>query len=260
MYLLSALRALAVVAFATAPAFASGVSGVEIADPAAEWDSLWEHLLIDLGVIGGIFAIAAAYMLFKYQATSPNQVGSGPKLSVAQAIGWVLIPTFVFMADDFYLAANGWTLWNSYRDVPANALEVKVTAHMWAWDFEYENGVSSEVLKVPVGRPVVLRMTSEDVVHSFFLPKYRVKEDVMPGRVTYLWFNPKAAGNTYVTCTEFCGANHANMSADVQALPPAEFTAWLDSAKGAVAAKPADGQTAPAGAPADGAPVQSKTN
>lgn len=80
---------------------------------------------------------------------------------------------------------------------------------------------------VPVGRPVVLRMTSLDVVHSFGLVKYRVKEDVMPGRITYIWFYPKEAAKTFVTCVEYCGTNHANMYAPVQAVPPEEFEQWL---------------------------------
>jgi len=235
MYSLTTLRAFMVVVFAAAPAFASGGA---IADPADGWDELWNHTLMDLCLMGGIFTIAAVYMLFKYRAKSATAIGTGPKLSTAQMLGWALIPAFIFMADDFYLAANGWTLWNTYRNVPAGALEVKVTAQMWAWNFEYENGVNSDVLKVPVGRPVVLRMMSDDVVHSFYLPKYRVKEDVMPGRVTYLWFNPKEVGKTYVTCTEFCGANHANMNQDVAVIPQEEFTAWLESSKAATAAAP----------------------
>lgn len=229
MHYVSALRILGAVALTAVPAFASGAGG-EIADPAAGWDELWEHVLEGLCVLGGVFAVAAAYMLFKYRTDSATEVGKGPTLSRAQMFGWVLIPTFIFLADDFYLAANGWTLWNTYRTVPKDALEVKVTASMWQWSFEYDNGATSDVLKVPAGRPVVLRMTSEDVVHSFFLTKYRVKEDVMPGRITYLWFYPKEAGKTYVTCTEFCGASHAEMSADVEAIPAEEFNTWLAAA------------------------------
>lgn len=213
-----------------APAFAYGGEG-GIPDPAASWDELWGHILTDLCVIGGVFAFAAIYMLFKYRADNINQVGQGPRLTKGQMFAWAMIPAFVFMADDFFLAAKGWDLWNVYRRVPANALEVKVTGRMWGWEFQYENGADTDVLKVPVGRPVVLRMTSEDVVHSFFLPKYRVKEDLMPGRVTYLWFNPKEIGKTFVTCAEFCGTNHANMNTDVEVVSADEFTAWLESNK-----------------------------
>lgn len=238
-----ALRILGAVVLTAVPA--SG-GGAEIADPAAGWDELWKHFLIDVTLIGGVFGAVALYWLFKYRADNINQVGTGPTITRAQMFGWALIPAFVFMADDFYLAANGWTLWNTYRTVPKDALEVKVTGSMWQWNFEYANGVNSDVLKVQAGRPVVLRMTSDDVAHAFFLPKYRVTEDLMPGRITYLWFYPKEAGKTYVTCVQFCGASHADMSADVEALPAEQFNNWLASAGAKPAPDASVGQPAPA--------------
>jgi cytochrome c oxidase subunit 2 len=230
MHLSLVTRVLGAVLLLATPAFASSGGG-EIPNPAAEWDTLWHHLLIDIFVIGAVFAIAAIIMLVKYKAKSIDEVGDGPKLSNAQMWGWALIPAFIFMADDFYLAAKGWTVWNTYRTVPENALEVKVTGMMWSWEFEYENGKTTEYLKVPVGKPVVLRMTSDDVVHSFMLPKYRVKEDLMPGRVTYLWFNPIEVGKTYVNCAEFCGTQHAEMFTDVIVVSESEFEEWIESSE-----------------------------
>lgn len=212
---------------------AASADETPIKDPAEGWDRLWNEVLVDLWIIGIIFGIAAAYMLWKYRAKSPEDRGGGPRLSMAQAWSWAMIPAFVFMADDFYLAAKGWTLWNIQRTVPENAMEVKVTGMRWSWEFEYPNGLTTEVLKVPAGRPIVLRMTSDDVIHSFSLPKYRVKEDLMPGRVTYLWFYPKEPTKTLVTCVEYCGLAHANMQADVIAVPEAEFNAWLAKEKAA---------------------------
>ncbi|MBF0176240.1 MAG: hypothetical protein HQL63_05245 [Magnetococcales bacterium] len=217
-------------------ATAAGEPG-KIIDPVVEWDNLWHELLIDIGIMGMVFAILGAYWVYKYRAKSPDDVGSGPTLSRAQMWAWAMVPAFIFMADDFFLAAKGWTVWNIYRKVPANALEVKVTASMWNWEFEYADGTKStyyvdakegDGLVVPVGQPVVLRMTSRDVLHSFGLVKYRVKEDVMPGRITYIWFYPKEEDRTgFVTCVEYCGTNHANMYAPVRAVPPAEFEQWL---------------------------------
>lgn len=197
-------------------------------DPAKGWDVLWSHVLIDLLAIGVVFSLAAIYMLVKYRAKSPDDVGNAPKFTKAQALAWALIPAAIFMADDFYLSANGWSLWNVYRRVPENALEVKVVGHQWYWDFDYGNGVVTNELKVPVGRPVVLRMTADDVIHSFFMPAYRVKEDVMPGRVTYLWFLPTKPGTEVATCTEFCGTSHSQMFTTVVAVPPEQFAAWMD--------------------------------
>ncbi|MBF0096077.1 MAG: hypothetical protein HQM04_05345 [Magnetococcales bacterium] len=211
-----------------------------VPDPAASWNHLWRDVLIDLFIIGAVFLAAGLYWVFKYRATREGQVGEGPKLSKMAAISFAAVPAFLFMADDFYLAAKGWTVWNEYRNVPRNALEVKVTGSMWTWSFEYENGVTTifdpdsktgDGLVVPVGKPVVLRMNSVDVVHSFFLPEHRVKEDLMPGRVTYLWFQPKAVGETIATCSEYCGNRHSFMWTKVKAVPQAEFDQWLANMK-----------------------------
>ncbi|MBF0589105.1 MAG: hypothetical protein HQL53_08260 [Magnetococcales bacterium] len=219
---------------------ATGWAQDKLPDPAADWDHLWFEILVDLFVIGGIFAVAAAIMLIKYKAKSPDAVGNGPRLTKVQALAWAFIPATIFMADDFFLAAKGWTLWNTYRTVPENAMEIKVTGSMWNWEFEYPDGTTStyypdeateadkgDGLVVPVGRAVVLRMTSTDVIHSFGMANYRVKEDLMPGRITYIWFNPKEVKNSFVTCTEFCGTNHSRMYAPVKAIAPAKFKEWL---------------------------------
>jgi len=228
-----------------APVVASASGGAAAAggfsSPATGWNELWHHVLVDLLVIGGIFAIAAVYMLWKYQAKNPGDVGTARPLTAAQALGFALIPSAIFMADDFFLAAKGWVLWNTQRTVPADAIEVKLTAQMYSWEFDYGNGLvvnSVEApIMVPVGRPVVMRMTSNDVIHSFFIPEFRIKEDVMPGRKTYLWFKAPAAGEYLATCTEYCGAGHSQMPAKIQAVEPAAFDAWVAS-KGKQAAAP----------------------
>lgn len=227
----------------SAIAGAVGQSG-EIQDPAESWETLWSTVMVDLYIMGGVFGLLGLYWLIKYRTKDPDKVGDAPELSRAQVWSWALVPVFLFLADDLYLAANGWTAWNTYRTVPANAMEVQVTGGMWSWEFKYEDGTTSSYyvdgdegdkgdgLVVPVGRPIVLRMTSLDVVHSFGLTRYRVKEDLMPGRITYLWFYPKEEAESWVTCVEFCGANHARMFAPVKAIPPAQFEAWLKKQAG----------------------------
>ncbi|MBF0110547.1 MAG: cytochrome c oxidase subunit II [Magnetococcales bacterium] len=222
------------------PGAAWAADAAKIVDPVESWNHLWHEVLVDLVIMGTIFAALAVYWLIKYRATSPDQVGRGPTLSRAQAWSWAMVPAFIFMADDFFLAAKGWTVWNTYRKVPENALEIKVTGNMWYWQFEYPNGVTTtyaydtkegDGLMVPVGTPVVLRMTSNDVIHSFGMPEYRVKEDMMPGRITYIWFYPKEEKKTWVTCVEFCGTLHSQMYSPVVAVPPAKFDAWLQQKK-----------------------------
>ena len=159
-----------------------------IINPTPAWTDTWNEVLIDITVIGVFFGAVGAWFLFKYRATGPGQVGFAPKIDLNRALAWSLVPAALFMADDFLLAARGWTLWNVQRTVPAGALEVNVSASQWYFEFDYGNGVKSDELVVPVGQPVVLRMTATDVVHSFGLVEYKLKEDILPGRITHLWF------------------------------------------------------------------------
>lgn len=209
--------------------WAAPLAAAEPKDPARAWDALWHEYLIDVGVIFVVFAGLGAWFMLRYRRRSPEEQGDGPRLTRLAAVGWAVIPAFAFMADDFYLAAKTWQAWNIYREVPANRLEVKLEAAMWRWDFTYPNGVQvTNELRVPAGKPVMLRMTATDVVHSFYLPDFRVKEDSMPGRVTYLWFYPRKPGEHLATCAEFCGMMHSKMIGKVIVLPPEEFTAWYD--------------------------------
>jgi len=241
------MRAFSVLAGAAA-ALALAFPGEALAwnDHAPEWDKVWHHLLVDITVIGGIFLIVSIYFLFVYTRKSEKEVGKLKQMSFGNSLAWALIPAFIFLADDFYLAAQGWKLWNDQRRVPEGAYEVQVTGRMWGWDFAYPNGSTSssdvaydaagtvtgidgDGLVVPQGQPVVLRMSSTDAVHSFFIPEYRIKEDLMPGRITYLWFYPKDTGEFVYTCTEYCGIDHSRMYGKVKVLPQEEFDAWLAS-------------------------------
>lgn len=215
-------------ATAAAALLASGAQAAEkINDPARGWDRLWHTVIFDITVLGILFALVTAYFVWRYRRRSADQVGSAPRLSAALAVGWVVIPSFVFMADDFFIAARGWQLWNDYRQVPADRLEVKLESGMYSWDYTYPNGVRAQnELRVPAGKPVVLRMTSRDTIHSHFIPDFRVKEDSMPGRVTYLWFYPDKPGEHVITCTEYCGIGHSYMAGKVIVLPEAEFASW----------------------------------
>ncbi len=202
-------------------------AAAEINDPARGWDHLWREYLIDVGIIFLVFALLGLVFMLRYRRRRPDEEGDPPNLSRGAKIAWVAIPVFVFMADDFFLAGRSWQLWNWYREVPADRLEVKLESAMWRWDFTYPNGVqSTNDLRVPAGKPIMLRMSSTDVVHSFYVPDFRVKEDSMPGRVTYLWFYPRAPGEHLITCAEYCGMMHSKMMGKVIVLPPEEFTAW----------------------------------
>lgn len=214
----------------------------EIPDVPGGWNHLFNKMLVDITIIGIIFAFITIYLLIRYRRRYPGQEGNPPKLSAAAAIGWALIPAFIFMADDFYLAAEGWTLYNNYRKIPENAYEIKLEGAMWSWRFIYPEGVETfNDMRVPAGTPVVMRMTSKDVVHSFYLPDFKVKEDLMPGRITYLWFHPKEPGEYLITCAEYCGVIHYGMRGTVIAMPRNEFNMWIEAEKKTIEKKTIEG-------------------
>ncbi len=214
-------------------------------NPTDGWNHTWNEVLIDLWLIGLFFGAIAIYMLIKFRARTDGEVGTAAALTFRQALAWCLVPAALFLADDFLLSAKGWSLWNVQRTVPAGAMEIKVTASQWAFTFEYPNGVevsstdrdededlfSDKIMDgdmvVPVGKPIVLRMVSTDVIHSFGLNHYRLKEDIMPGRVTYLWFVAREPKISNVVCVEFCGVSHSQMFNRVVAVSKTEYEAWL---------------------------------
>ncbi len=207
----------------------------EIPDPVAGFNHLWREVMIDITVVGILFALVTILLLITYRRKRAGQEGRPVKLSTAAMFGWAIIPVFIFMADDFYLGAKGWTLWNSYRTPPESSYEIQLESAMWSWKFTYPGGVETyNELKVPVGTPILVRMTSSDTVHSLFIPDFKVKEDSMPGRVTYLWFHPKKVGEHLITCAEYCGMLHSNMSGKVIAMEQGEFDSWLASEQAAL--------------------------
>jgi cytochrome c oxidase subunit 2 len=199
------------------------------------WNHLWQEVLVDITIMGIIFAVIAIYFMFRYRRRFPQQEGKQVKLSFAGMMLWALIPAFIFMADDLYLAGKTWALFNDYRNVPEDSYEIKLESAMWSWNYTYPNGVEAmNDLRVPAGRPIVMRMKSRDVIHSFYLPDFKVKEDSMPGRVTYLWFYPEEPGEHVITCAEFCGVLHSSMHGKVIAMPEDEFNEWLAKEKAAL--------------------------
>jgi cytochrome c oxidase subunit 2 len=147
-------------------------------------------------------------------------------------ITWTVIPSILVMLMFWY----GWEGYLSLRRVPDNAIPVQGNARMWSWLFTYENGKTSDKLYVPVGQPVNVRLSSEDVLHSFYVPAFRVKRDCVPGMETYAWFVAEEPGSYDLFCAEYCGVAHADMITTVEAVPAAEFAGWLAEKPSAAAA------------------------
>ena len=238
------------VALLAQPTLVSAYEGAEAAvatgaakinDPSIGWSHLWHEVIVDITIIGLLFAAVTAWFVWTSRRRPGNEVGASVKLSPAAAVAWVVIPVFVFLSIDLYTAANGWVLWNKYRTVPAERLEIKLESGMYSWDYTYPNGVHTQnEFVVPAGTPVVLRMTSRDTLHNHYLPDFHVKEDSMPGRVTYLWFNPTKPGEHVVTCAAYCGVMHSYMAGRLLVKSPEDYAAWMKQQVALMdAAKPA---------------------
>lgn len=154
--------------------------------------------------------------------------------NITLEIVWTVIPTILVMIMFWY----GWEGYLSLRRIPDNAMPVDAHARMWSWLFTYENGKTSDKLYVPVGQPVKVKLTSEDVLHSFFVPAFRVKRDTVPGMTNYVWFVADEKGSYNLFCAEYCGVGHADMVTTVEALPEAEFDDWLQSTEDTAGALP----------------------
>jgi cytochrome c oxidase subunit 2 len=144
-------------------------------------------------------------------------------------IVWSVIPAIILVV--FF--ALGFRDYLDLAVPPANAVEVRVLAQQWSWSFDYpKEGVSSAELVLPVGRPVKLTMSSADVIHSFFVPAFRVKRDVLPNRYTVAWFDANRTGTFDVLCAEYCGTAHSQMLAKVRVVTEGEYRAWIESGGG----------------------------
>ncbi|MBL3581635.1 cytochrome c oxidase subunit II [Oleidesulfovibrio alaskensis] len=145
--------------------------------------------------------------------------------NVTAEVLWTVIPSLLVMGMFYY----GWIGFKALRSVPANAMEVKVTARMWSWVFEYPNGKRANTLYVPVNKAIRLDMTSADVLHSFYVPAFRIKMDTVPGMDTYAWFKAERTGEYDILCAEYCGLKHANMLSTVAVMPEKDFEDWLNA-------------------------------
>lgn len=192
---------------------------------AAHFDrTFWAITGVSVALLVGITAFMI-FCLVRYDRRRHPVAAQIEGNLLAETI-WTVIPTLLVL----WMFFEGWSGFRYLREVPPGAMTVRVDARMWVWSYAYENGARSDTLFVPVGRPIRLVLTSRDVVHSFFVPAFRVKEDAVPGRENYLWFEAAAPGTYDVFCAEYCGEHHSRMLSKIVAMPPAEFEAYLAGA------------------------------
>ena len=181
----------------------------------------------ELGVAAFFTALICIFIVTfaaRYRQKSNVDRSNPPTASRLMEVLWIAIPLALGMVM-FVWGAN---LFFRIYDPPGNALEVAVVGKQWMWYVQHAEGRSEiNELHVPLGGPVRLRMTSQDVIHSFYVPAFRVKQDVLPGRYTSLWFEPTQVGRYHLYCAEYCGTNHSTMGGWVTVMEPVDYQRWL---------------------------------
>jgi cytochrome c oxidase subunit II len=170
--------------------------------------------------------VAMIYILIRFSRKrnkNPQQFSGNVPLEII----WTVVPLILVLFMFYY----GWVAFAPMRKVPKDSMEVKVIGRMWSWSFDYGNGKISPDLVLPLDKNVKLNLFSEDVNHGFFVPAFRVKEDVIPGYKNYMWFQPIAKGSYDIYCTEYCGLAHSSMVAKVVVVDSLEFKTWLADLK-----------------------------
>jgi len=207
---------------------AAGLMPIEASAQAIPIDWLWNIEMIATAFLFALIAVPMAYSLIVFRrkkgdTTDAEHMEGNTKLEIT----WTIIPLFLVVIFAYMGASN----LADIRRVDPDAMIVKVHAIQWSWSFEYPavNGVSviSQELHLPKGKQVLLRMTSSDVIHSFWVPEFRVKQDVVPGRITELRITPILEGNYTVRCAELCGTSHAYMEKPVVISSQTGFDNWM---------------------------------
>lgn len=152
-----------------------------------------------------------------------NKKAKNIRGSMPLEITWTVVPVLIVL----YMFYLGWTGYSEEVHAPKNAMVVNVYGQMWRWSYKYANGVEADTLYVPLNQPVKLLLHSRDVDHSFYIPAFRIKKDVIPGRTNWQWFIPTRTGTFQVFCALYCGLDHSYMYSAVVVLPKDQYEKWM---------------------------------
>lgn len=197
----------------------------EATEIATQVDNLYKFLLAASFIACVILIGGMIYFALKYKRKTNSDKTAYITHNTALEFLWSFIPLVIFMA----VFAWGWYVYHQMRAMPENALEIHIVGKQWAWEVQYKSGVkTSNLVVAPIDEDVKLIMTSTDVLHSFFVPSFRIKQDVIPGRYTALWFRANKLGEFHIFCTEYCGTAHAGMIGTVKIVTREEYDRWLE--------------------------------
>jgi cytochrome c oxidase subunit II len=187
-------------------------------------DTLFLFVLLTCLFFAVLVSALAMFAAFKFRRTSPAQVGSTLEGNMILEVGWTVIPLMIALV----MFAWGAIVYVNFRIAPKDTLDIYVVGKQWMWKLQQPNGKREiNELHIPVNRDIKLILGSEDVIHDFYVPAFRVKMDVVPGRYNTMWFRPTRVGKYHFFCSQYCGTNHAVMGGEVTVMDPAEYAAWL---------------------------------
>ncbi len=177
-----------------------------------------------LGVV-----IAMIYFVVRYHHKRNQEVANIHGNTTLEVL-WTVIPTILVMAMFYY----GFIGYRDMRTVPEGATDITATGRMWSWVYTYENGFQTDTLVVPLGKPVKVDIETADVLHSFYIPAFRVKQDAVPGMTNFVWFEAIQEGVFDILCTEYCGDRHSYMLSKVKVIPEEQYHQWYAATAGQV--------------------------
>ena len=189
-----------------------------------EVDFFFWLMVVLCGTVATAIAAFLIYSAVRYHRKHDNEMGNQRRYNIPVEATWMILPFFLFMG----MFGWGAKLYFDIERPPDNAISMYAVGKQWMWKTQHPEGQREiNELHIPVGRPVKLTMTSEDVIHSFFVPAFRTKQDVLPGRYTTTWFEATKPGKYHLFCAEYCGTKHSGMIGWIYAMSPAEYQRWL---------------------------------
>jgi cytochrome c oxidase subunit II len=196
-------------------------------DAAERWNLLYGFLLW----ISLFFFVLVVGAMFVFMIKYRHRPGVKPKYITGNHLleaFWIVIPTLLLLG----IFGWGYSVYRTMVQAPADAYEIHVIGKQWLWQFQYDNGrTTTAELYAPLNRPVKLIMTSQDVLHDFFIPNFRIKQDVVPGMYTSVWFEARVPGKHQVFCSQYCGTSHSGMLAKLIVLDDQQWKDWLAGKK-----------------------------
>jgi cytochrome c oxidase subunit II len=196
----------------------------QASEQAAQVDALYFFVVAVSAFFALLIALLVVTFAVKFHRKREDEIGEAIHGSIPLELLWTFIPLGITMIMFFW----GAQVFFHLTRPPKGVMEIYVVGKQWMWKVQHVDGAREiNELHVPVGRPVKLIMGSEDVIHSFFIPAFRVKADVIPGRYNTMWFTATKAGRYHLFCTQYCGTKHSAMIGWVTAMDPAEYQAWL---------------------------------